>query len=1315
MTVTVNNDTKTVTVGIQGIQGAGATTFLGLQDTPTNFVAGKILKVDNNANSLILVDNDTNLSYVPSTRVLSTDTGTNVTLPLVDTTNAGLLSAADKSKLDGIEPNSKDDQTGAEIKLLYEAEADTNAFDDAFKNKLLGIEANATEDQTAEEIRTLVQAANNSNVFEDADHNKLDGIEAAATQDQTSSEIKALYESEADTNAYTDAEKAKLLGIEANATQDQTDAEIRALVDSATDSNVLTDALKNKIDGIEQNATQDQTDAEIRAAVEAATDSNVFTDADHNKLNLIEDQATQDQTGAEIKQLYEAESNTNAYTDAEKSKLAAIEAQADVTDTANVDAAGAVMNTDTSTTPMGFVVDEDNMVSNSDTKVPTQQSVKAYVDSEVADLVNSAPASLDTLKELSDALGQDANFSTTVNNNIATKLPLAGGTMTGDIVMGGTQTVDGRDLSVDGAKLDTVESNAKDDQTGSEIKALYEAESNTNAYTDAEKNKLANVENNAKDDQTAAEIKTLLNSNGIVNAQIDANAAIQGTKISPDFGGQIIKTTGYIESDNIKITSGLPQIHLEDSNNNSDFKVQNNNGTFTIKDDTNSADRLKIDSSGTLDVTGNLQTTNINPASDSTYDLGSSAVRYANIYADNLHGDASNLTNLPPTIGGSNGVDFNDNTAARFGNSNDLELIHDGTDSKISSTQGKLAITHTGNGMIEFRRQGGVGFSVDGGGRLLPSSANIDFGYSTASYRWKNIYGQNGDFSGTLTTSAITPVGSLQYDIGSSNYKYASIWTDVINNNRIKGYNSQNIYFNNSHNSQDIRIASGSGGAVYIDGNLRPYTTNAEDLGTSSYKWKDVYATNFHGDGSNLTNLPAPSPNSNLTLNDDKFFYFGNSTDSSLKWDNSNTRLQIRSRNGGLEFAVEVGSADQGFYLNYQGNIEPRNDNTTKLGLTNKKWSEVHATTYYGSGANLTNLPAPDWTNVTNNLLPNVDSARELGSSSKAWQRLYTDEVRIGGNGRLQYEGAYIGMVSANGHMQLKQSESKEIQLLSKFSTGVLIAEDSGDLMPTSDSSIDIGSNTVRFQNIYADTLYGDGSNLTGISSDLVNDTTPELGGNLYTNGNFIELGDSSGANDDRLKFGNHDDLHIYHDGTTSIIKDTKGDFDIIGDSIDLKDTSGNKKLETTSTTVDVHTGILGIKNTGTQSEMRLYCESNNAHYAAIKAPAHSTFSGNLTYTLPSSYGNNAQVLTSDGQGGMSWTTPSAGASVAGSNTQIQYNASGALAGSSNLTFDGTNLTVGGTISATSSSSSVAGHRKITTSTSTPSGGSDGDLWIQHN
>lgn len=68
--------------------------------------------------------------------------------------------------------------------------------------------------------------------------------------------------------------------------------------------------------------------------------------ADGTKLDGIETGATADQTGAEIKSLYEAEADTNAFTDAEQTKLSGIEALADVTDTANVTAAGALMDSE---------------------------------------------------------------------------------------------------------------------------------------------------------------------------------------------------------------------------------------------------------------------------------------------------------------------------------------------------------------------------------------------------------------------------------------------------------------------------------------------------------------------------------------------------------------------------------------------------------------------------------------------------------------------------------------------------------------------------------------------------------------------------------------------------------------------------------------------------------------------------------------------------------------------------------------------------------------------------------------------------------
>jgi hypothetical protein len=63
-------------------------------------------------------------------------------------------------------------------------------------------------------------------------------------------------------------------------------------------------------------------------------------------------------------------------------------------------------------------------------------ATKGYVDTSISNLIGTAPATLDTLGEISDALNDDANIAATLTTAIAGKLALAGGTMSGAIAMG---------------------------------------------------------------------------------------------------------------------------------------------------------------------------------------------------------------------------------------------------------------------------------------------------------------------------------------------------------------------------------------------------------------------------------------------------------------------------------------------------------------------------------------------------------------------------------------------------------------------------------------------------------------------------------------------------------------------------------------------------------------------------------------------------------------------------------------------------------------------------------------------------------------
>ena len=95
--------------------------------------------------------------------------------------------------------------------------------------------------------------------------------------------------------------------------------------------------------------------------------------------------------------------------------------------------------------------------------------------------------------------------------------------LTGNITVSGT--VDGRDVSADGTKLDGIEASATADQTAAEIRTLVGNASDSNVFTDADHSKLDGIEASATADQTASEIKTAYESNSNTNVFTDAQVS----------------------------------------------------------------------------------------------------------------------------------------------------------------------------------------------------------------------------------------------------------------------------------------------------------------------------------------------------------------------------------------------------------------------------------------------------------------------------------------------------------------------------------------------------------------------------------------------------------------------------------------------------------------------------------------------------------------------------------------------------------------------------------------------------------------------
>ena len=351
------------------------------------------------------------------------------------------------------------------IDLTVATQSDNN-FTTTLKNKLDAIEASATADQTASEIRTLVESASDSNVFTDDDHSKLNAIEASADVTDTANVTSA--------GALMDSELTSIANVKAldqSVVSGATPTFTTTNFTDASNKRLMTDAQETKLDSVESSADVTDTanvtsagalmDSELTdlAGVKGVTISTLqpkpsegaFANGDKTKLDAIEAGATADQTDEEIQDVVGAmfSSNTETgitatYQDGDGT-IDLVVGTLNQDTTGNADTAtkiASITNSDivqltssqtltnkTLTSPVlntgvsgSAILDEDNMASNSATKLSSQQSIKAYVDAEVAGVVDSSPAALNTLNELAAALGDDANFSTTTSTSLGNRL-----------------------------------------------------------------------------------------------------------------------------------------------------------------------------------------------------------------------------------------------------------------------------------------------------------------------------------------------------------------------------------------------------------------------------------------------------------------------------------------------------------------------------------------------------------------------------------------------------------------------------------------------------------------------------------------------------------------------------------------------------------------------------------------------------------------------------------------------------------------------------------------------------------------------------
>jgi hypothetical protein len=208
--------------------------------------------------------------------------------------------------------------------------------------------------------------------------------------------------------------------------------------------------------------------------------------------------------------------------------------------------------------------------------------------------------------------------------------------------------------------------------------------------------------------------------------------------------------------------------------------------------------------------------------------------------------------------------------------------------------------------------------------------------------------------------------------------------------------------------------------------------------------------------------------------------------------------------------------------------------------------------------------------------------------------------------------------------------------------------------------------------------------------ANVVEDSTPQLGGNLDLNSNNINGAGNINLNDGNFIGDANGNEQIIFQTTSSAVNQFDVTNAATGNAPELSATGGDTNIDLKLTpkgtgqvvidgNVGIESGVIDLKNAGSQSYVRFYCESSNAHYAQLQAPAHSAFSGDITLTLPATTDTLVGKTTTDTLTNKTLTSPVLNTPTVGTSI-VPASADGAALGSASAEFSDLFLADGGTI-----------------------------------
>ena len=634
----------------------------------------------------------------------------------------------------------------------------------------------------------------------------------------------------------------------------------------------------------------------------------------------------------------------------------------------------------------------------------------------------------------------------------------------------------------DHSKLNAIEASATADQTAAEIRTLVESASDSNVFTDADHTKLNGIEASATADQTAAEIRTLVESASDSNVFTDADH----TKLNGIETGATADQTNaeiraaveaasdsnvFTDADHSKLNAIEASATADQTANEIKTLYESNSNTNALTD----AEKLVID--GVTANTGELN--KLDGFTGSTADLNqvSGMSKQTTITNSNSHFPTSGAV-----------VNFVADQIAPVGG---LEVIAD--EDSFPATQpvsGVVISIANIDGLIVS--SGGVATNA----RTVGSgSDNVTINNFPASLRGKTMAAELGLLVSSTGASQIynyhkllakeADVEQLSNDINDFASRYR-----VVSSNPTSDNDAGDLIFNTS--TQKLLVFNSTSSAF----------EEAQSVGNF---FISTLSPAFNGSVQDFTITNAPSNAQQIILSINGVIQKPNSGTSTpsegFALSGSTVKLAAAPASGSDYFAIVLGSTV---------NIGTPSNNT------------------------VTSAMIVDGSIVNGDISNSADIA---GSKLSLVSTSSTAGIIVKGDGS---SDGYLQLnCSQNSHgIKLKSpphsaGQSYTLTFPSAIVNGAFLKTDSNGNLSfeavdlTALSASNLTSGTIPDARFPATLPAVSGANLTGINTDLVSDTSPQLGGDLASNGNDIKF-----ANNDKAIFGTGNDAAIYHNDT---------------------------------------------------------------------------------------------------------------------------------------------------------------------------------------